>query len=137
MSENYFVINVQLPSLNDYQNVCRYNRFAAAKFKKGYEEAVQWAIIKAKNGGTLRRITAYPVELDIEWHEKDRRRDVDNIKSAAKFILDGMTKVGLIENDSRKYVSQIHDTVIDDKKTFVVVRIKDGKAQQLTIEEEQ
>lgn len=137
MSENYFVINTQLPSLNDYQNVCRYNRFAAAKFKKEYEEAIEWAILKGKNSGTLQHITAYPVELDIEWHEKDRRRDVDNIKSAAKFILDGMTKVGLIKDDSRKYIAQIHDTIVDDKKTFVIVRIKDSNNQQLTLEEEQ
>lgn len=137
MSENYFVINTQLPSLNDYQNVCRYNRFAAAKFKKEYEEAIEWAILKGKNSGTLQHITAYPVQLDIEWHEKDRRRDVDNIKSAAKFILDGMTKVRLIKDDSRKYISQIHDTIVDDKKTFVIVRIKDGNNQQLTLEEEQ
>ncbi len=123
MIENYFTIEAQLPSLNEYSNACRTNAHAGAKFKKQVEEIVAWAILKGKNSGTLRKVTDYPVELEIEWHEKDRRRDVDNIKSAAKFLLDAMSSCGVIKDDGRRYISQIHDTVIDDTTTYVVVKI--------------
>lgn len=136
MTENYFVIEVQLPSLNEYQNACRTHAQSGARFKKKVEEIITWAILKGKNSGTLRKVTDYPVQIEIEWHEKDKRRDVDNIKSAAKFILDAMTKCGVIKDDGRRYVSQIHDNVIDDKKAFVVVKILGSKIQQIKIQED-
>lgn len=136
MTENYFKIEAQLPSLNEYSNACRTHAQKGARFKKDIEEVITWAILKGKNEGTLRKVTAYPVQLEIEWHEKDKRRDVDNIKSAAKFILDAMTKCGLIKDDSRRYISQIHDNVIDDKKTFVVVKILGSNTQQIKIQED-
>jgi Holliday junction resolvase RusA-like endonuclease len=66
-----------------------------------------------------------PCEIFIEWHEKTKRRDVDNIQSAQKFILDALQQHNIIKNDSRKYVKQIHHTVIDDKRDFVIVRIEE------------
>lgn len=122
---NYFIIDAQLPSLNDYQAACRANKYSGADYKKKAQELVMWAIYQAHGKGTLRKVQTeeYPVTLNIAWHEKDRRRDVDNIKSAAKFVLDGMTKSGLIVDDGRRYVAQIHDTVIDDTNTYVVVEI--------------
>ena len=63
------------------------------------------------------------MKINIEWHEKDYKRDVDNIKSAAKFILDTMVKTKIIKDDGRKYVSQVYDLVVDDTKTKVVVEI--------------
>lgn len=123
MTGNYFIVRAQLPSLNDFIRKINHNRFDGANMKKDVEEAIAWGLLEAKREGTLRRVTEYPVELEIEWHEKDRRRDVDNIKSAAKFLLDAMTSCGVIKDDGRRYISQIHDTVIDDKETYVVVKI--------------
>lgn len=127
MSRNYFIIDAQLPSLNQYANACRSHAQEGGKYKKGYEELILWAILQAKQNGTLTKVKEYPVQIKITWHEKDKRRDVDNIKSAAKFILDAMTKSGLIKDDGRRFVSQIYDQIVDDKKTFVVVEIlKEG-----------
>lgn len=125
MERNYFTINSKMPSLNDYQAACRANKYRGASFKAETEQVVLWALFEAKRAGTLRKVRPeeYPVKLRIEWHEKDKRRDVDNIKSAAKFVLDAMTQSKLIADDSRKYVAQIHDEVIDDKRTYVVVEI--------------
>lgn len=123
MADNYFVVDTQLPSLNEYQNACRTNAHKGASFKKHVEEIVMWAILGAKSKGTLHNVEAYPAEIYFEWHEKNKRRDVDNIKSAAKFILDAMTKMGIIQDDGRRFISQIHDKVIDDKRTYVVVKI--------------
>jgi Holliday junction resolvase RusA-like endonuclease len=72
----------------------------------------------------LRRVEK-PCEIFIEWHEKTKRRDCDNIQSAQKFILDALQHCKIIENDSRKYIKQIHHTVIDDKRDFVTVRFEE------------
>lgn len=127
MTENYFVIDDKLPSLNEYQAACRRNKFAGAKFKADFEKLVTAYLMVARNKGTLRTPKSYPIEIYAEWHEKDKRRDVDNIKSAMKFILDAMTKSGVIPDDNRKFISQIHDTVIDEplKKTFVKIILKE------------
>ncbi len=126
MSErNYFLINAKLPSLNEYQDACRSSPYKGANLKTETEKTVLWALFSAKNAGTLRKVKPeeYPVKLRVWWHEKDRRRDVDNIKSAAKFVLDAMVQSKVIENDARKYVAQIYDEIVDDKQTFVVVEI--------------
>lgn len=58
-----------------------------------------------------------PIELQINWVEKDARRDRDNVSGGgAKILLDAMKQLGLIVNDSRKWVSDIrHDTSKLDK----------------------
>jgi Holliday junction resolvase RusA-like endonuclease len=59
----------------------------------------------------------------FEWHEKTKRRDADNIAFAKKFILDALVKMGVLPNDSRKYVKGFYDVIIDDKSDFVKVEI--------------
>lgn len=122
---NAFIVKAKLPSLNEYIGEMNNNRYKGNRLKKDMMELVQWNIYESANKGKCRKVkpTEYPVELHIEWHEKDRRRDVDNIKSGAKFLLDAMTGIGLIVDDGRKYISQIYDKIIDDKETFVVVEI--------------
>lgn len=121
---NELVINAQLPSLNQYQNACRSHWSKGAEFKKSIEELIGWSIRQALTKKTLRRVEQ-PCEIFIEWHEKTKRRDVDNIQSAQKFILDALQHHNIIENDSRKYIKQIHHTVIDDKRDFVIVRFEE------------
>ena len=121
---NELVINAQLPSLNQYQNACRSHWSKGADFKKSIEELIGWNIRAALTKKTLRRVEK-PCEIFIEWHEKTKRRDVDNIQSAQKFILDALQHYQIIKNDSRKYIKQIHHTIIDDKRDFVIVRFEE------------
>ena len=121
--KNFFVIDQQLPSLNEYVNKCRTHSIKGAQFKEEVEQQIWLYILRALSTKTLKRVNNYPVEINIEWHEKDYKRDVDNIKSAAKFILDTMVKTKIIKDDGRKYVSQVYDLVVDDTKTKVVVEI--------------
>lgn len=80
------MINAKLPSLNEYINACRRNKYQGAKFKRDVEEVIGWAIIEAKAKKMLQP-TCKPCKVAFEWHEKTRRRDCDNIASAKKFIL--------------------------------------------------
>ena len=59
----------------------------------------------------------------FEWHEKTKKRDADNIASAKKFILDALVKMGVLQDDSRKYVKGFYDVIVDDKTDFVKVEL--------------
>lgn len=125
---NELIIDAQLPSLNEYQYACRSHWSKGRAFKQEVEtligDFVEIALLQKK----LHRVEK-PCEIFIEWHEKTKRRDVDNIQSAQKFILDALQHYRIIKNDSRKYVKQIHHTVIDDERDFVIVRIEEREKQ--------
>ena len=123
---NEFVILGRLPGLNDYTDACRSHWSKGARMKRQVEEDIGWHILAARGAHKLRPVHG-PVSLAIEWHERDRRRDVDNIVSAKKFILDAMQKMGIIPNDNRNHVRAISDEVVDDDKDFVVVRLYEVK----------
>lgn len=119
---NSFTIKAKLPSLNEYTRACRTHRMVGAKFKEEVEEVIGWYIKQAQTAGTLSAIEK-PCEIYIDWNEKTKRRDVDNIQSSQKFILDALQKYGILKNDSRKYVKQIHHVVHDADTDFVIVRL--------------
>jgi Holliday junction resolvase RusA-like endonuclease len=121
---NYFTIKRKLPSLNDYIRACRANKYQGAKFKAEIEEAISLAIGSAQAAETLRKPEG-KVIVNIEWHEKTKKRDADNIASAKKFILDALVKNGILEDDGRKYVVGFHDTIVDDKEDYVQVELID------------
>lgn len=120
MPENVsFTIPYRLPSLNDVIADNRANRYMGAKLKKDTENGIIY-IIKAQR---VKAPEKYPVTVDIEWHEENRKRDADNIQSSQKFILDAMVKAGVLQNDSRKYVSQVRHNIVDDSESKVIVKI--------------
>lgn len=77
----------KLPSLNDYINICRRNKFEASNFKKGIEGDIIWAIRKAKIPQILK-----PIKITYTWIEKNHKRDIDNVSSSKKYILDALQK---------------------------------------------
>ena len=122
---NHFVINQKLPSLNEVIGDNRSNRYMAAKKKRDIQRDILTYIrLSCLNGDLVpqkKRCT-----ISLTWHEKTHRRDVDNIQSAQKFILDAMVEGGILEDDSRKYVSQIYHHIVDDDRDFVEVYINDS-----------
>lgn len=56
-----------------------------------------------------------PVRIHMHWVERDQRRDRDNIRSGAKFILDALVKQQRIVNDSQKWVTELTDSYSVDK----------------------
>lgn len=121
---NEVIIGAQLPTLNEYTRSNRSHWSKGAKFKQNIEDLIGWYIVKAIRVNLLHPVVK-PCELYIEWHERTKKRDVDNIQSAQKFILDALQKHNIIKNDSRRYVKQIHHNVVDDKIDYVVVRIEE------------
>lgn len=102
-----FTIHSRLPSLNEVISENRANRYKGAKLKKDTEALIIAEIKQQK----VQPVTEYPVEVFIRWLEPNRKRDVDNIQSSKKFILDAMVKAGVLVNDSQRYVEQVYDVV--------------------------
>lgn len=126
------MINAKLPSLNEYINACRRNKYQGAKFKRDVEEVIGWAIIEAKAKKMLQP-TCKPLDIVIKWHCKTQRMDTDNVQSSQKYILDALQKQKIIPNDNRKYVKQIYHQIIDDEKDFVEVFLYESGSVTLTI----
>lgn len=121
------IIQGRFPSLNEYTEGNRANRFKGASIKKSAEKQVIAAIRACK----LDKVENYPVTLNITWYEKDRRRDIDNITYATKFINDSLVKSRVIEDDSQKFVKAINNRVEVDKENprievEIVERSTDG-----------
>ncbi|MBR6987172.1 MAG: RusA family crossover junction endodeoxyribonuclease [Clostridiales bacterium] len=109
---------IKLPSLNEYVNACRSNPYVGAKMKKDSEELIGWFIKKI---APFRN----PVEVSFTWIEPNRRRDVDNISFAKKFILDALVKNGVLQDDSQKYVRALSDSFQIGKDYMIILEIKE------------
>ena len=115
-----YKVNIPLkyPSLNEYIRACRTNRFQGASMKQSCEQ--QTAIFLKKVPAVIT-----PVEIAFHWVETDKRRDLDNIAFAKKFILDAMVTQGIIPDDSQKYVVGLSDTFETGALNAVMVTIKE------------
>lgn len=105
-------IQGQLPNLNDYTKVCRTNKYAGAKMKKECEQIIS-CCIKAQIP------TAHfdaPVEMHFRWYEPNKKRDLDNICFAKKFILDALVANAVIDNDDWKHIKGFTDEFYVDKE---------------------
>lgn len=62
--------------------------------------------------------------LPLTNNEKNKRRDVDNITFATKFIQDALVKQGIIIDDSQKYINQLrHDVKVDKEYPRIEVQL--------------
>ena len=111
-------IQMRLPSANEYIRVCRKNKYCASEFKKSVEDDILMFISR------LPRFEN-PVEIHFHWVEENKKRDLDNICFAKKFILDAMVKAGKLKDDNRKCVTAFTDTFSYDKESKVILTIKE------------
>ena len=57
-----------------------------------------------------------PAYIAFEWFTKDRRVDPDNVRFAAKYILDGLTKARVLPDDSMRWIRGFKDYFAVDKE---------------------
>ncbi len=96
-------IPLKMPSCNEYINACRYNKYKGAKMKKDIQDKI---------GNYLTSLPYFekPVKIDFIWQEGNKRRDLDGICFAKKFILDTLVKYGKLKDDNRKNVCGFTDS---------------------------
>jgi Holliday junction resolvase RusA-like endonuclease len=117
-----YVIEGRLPSLNDYIGAQRSpNHSYANRYKQ------KWTDVCAKACASV-PVFSEPVSVSIVWYERDRRRDLDNVTAATKFVLDGLVHAGKLRDDSQKYVKNIeHRVEVDKERPRVEVEIRTWK----------
>lgn len=110
------ILEGKLPSLNEYVRACRANARYSNKLKRNVEEVLMWQM------GRLRKIET-PCFISFEWHEKNRRRDKDNVAFGKKFILDAMQKAEKLVNDGNNYIQGFSDRFVYGDWQGVILRI--------------
>lgn len=100
---NHFIIPARLPGLNELISANRANRYKGAALKKETDTLICFSIRAAVRSGECWPVTL-PAAVHLHFQERNRRRDLDNIFSGSKFILDAMKAEGIIRDDSQRYV---------------------------------
>ena len=115
------VVEGRFPSLNDFISAERANRHVGAKMKRRETDRARAAAVAA---GMPRFVG--PVSVRFLWVERDRRRDLDNVAFAKKFVLDGLVEAGVLEDDGQRHVAALQDTFeVDPARPRVVVEVED------------
>ena len=114
-------IPMKLPSLNEYIDACKIQK---GKWNKGNQmkQDYQNDMIPF-----LSKMPKYnnPIKVHFLWIEENKRRDLDNVCFAKKFILDAMVKAGKLKDDNRKFVQGFTDDFEYGKKAKVVLEIEE------------
>lgn len=116
-----FVIEKRLPSLNDYVDVCRYGKYQAATWKKRIDNLIALYIRSQLKGLQIEK----QVYVHIHFVEENMRRDVDNVYSASKYILDALVKMKVLKNDNPKHVKDIFYSHEYAKQSKIIVRLEE------------
>ena len=114
-------IPFRLPSLNEYikaSKVIKGKWNAGNQMKQNIQEDIMYFINKLPK-------YEKPVEIHFHWIEENKKRDLDNICYAKKFILDALVKAGKLKNDNRKYVAGFRDTFEYAKESKVILEIRE------------
>ena len=116
----------RLPSLNEYVNICRNNKYGAGKHKKDIENRILWYL---KN---VKQKIDKPVFVKFVWYEKTKKRDKDNVAFAKKYILDALQKSGILPNDNNQYISGFSDYFVYGNCDKVSITLTDAPQDATT-----
>lgn len=121
--EYLLVIPGRLDNLNDYISAERSNRYKGAKMKSDNEKAVIYAIKKCLKGVRIEK----PVFMEYLWVEKNKRRDLDNISSfGRKVIQDSLVGSHVLKNDGWKEIVGFSDSFeVDSDNPRIEVLIRE------------
>lgn len=98
----------------------RTNRFGGAALKKKMNELVSSQLEDAVH-------IVKPCTIHFEWLYSSRH-DFDNIRFACKYVLDGMQKAGVLENDNQNFVLGFDGdkfTKVDKGEEGVIVTVNE------------
>lgn len=112
-----------LNNLNDYISAERTNRHKGAKMKADNGNIVAVAIRQCMRGVRIEK----PVKMHYTWYEPNKRRDLDNISSfGRKVIQDILVQCGVLKDDGWKYVVGFSDRFeVDKNNPRIEVLIKE------------
>lgn len=116
-----FIIDTKLPSLNEYTQINRYNKFAGNKMKADNQSFIRGCIYSQLGKIEIEK----PVMVHLTWVEDSKKRDLDNIRFSVKFILDALVQTGVLKNDNWRYVKGFTDDFKYEKRAKVIVELEE------------
>lgn len=121
--EYLLIIPGRLDNLNDYISAERSHRYKGAKMKSNNEATVICAIRKCLKGVRIEK----PVFMEYLWVEKDKRRDLDNISSfGRKVIQDSLVHSHVLKDDGWRNITGFLDAFcVDAENPRIEVRIRE------------
>lgn len=116
---NIITVYGELPDLNTIIDKSKSHWANYSKMKKIYTSRVARAAIGAQK--------VKKADIDIIYYCKNRRKDPDNIIGGGnKFVLDGLVKAGVIENDGWRHVNSLNCRCrLDKDNPRVEIRIRE------------
>lgn len=114
----------KLPTTNEITQANRGNIYKGAQQKKKFTNLIAYEC-KAQKIPKINK----KVDIACYWYRKDQRTDKDNISGGIKFILDGMQKAGVLENDGWKEIGNIYHYFKKDKENKVIVKLTEHKEE--------
>ena len=112
-SSHKLVFPGKLPSLNEFISACNKNPKAGGRMKWEDQNKVEWFIRSQLRGVRIKK----PVTMLYTWYEPNRKRDLDNISSyGRKVIQDALVHCGVIHNDGWKQILGFSDRFYVDRK---------------------
>ena len=113
MASISITIDGRLSGLNEYTRACRNNKYAGARLKAENENKVIYSIMHsdAWNAHITKK-----VKIVYKWYEANKKRDLDNIAFAKKFIQDALVKNGVLDNDGWANIVGFSDEFYIDKE---------------------
>ena len=107
-----FTIEGTLDNLNDYIREINRNRHKGNTLKKENQAICKMYILKQLRGVHI----DIPVRLHFRWYEVNKKRDLDNISSfGRKVIQDALVECGVLKNDGWNYITGFTDSFFIDK----------------------
>ena len=102
-----------MDNLNDYTSACRTNQYKGGQMKAKNENVCKLHIKSQLRGVRIEK----KVYMRYRWFEKDRRRDLDNVSSfGRKVIQDALVECGVLKNDGWKNIVGFSDDFFVDPK---------------------
>ena len=116
------VLEIEFPTMNEIINIAKKHWTKYANMKKQYTDFVVW---NTKKYAKIHE----QVDITFIWWCKNKRKDKDNIMAGQKFILDGLQKT-ILDNDNWKCVRNItHKFEVDKYNPRVEVLLKEFKEE--------
>ena len=116
-----FEVNKRLMGLNEYTKYNRTNKYAGAEAKKKEQQYIINCIKQQLGNIKINK----PVIGHFTWIEENKRRDLDNICFAKKFILDALVQAGVLQDDNRKIVTNFTDSFEHSNSSKVIVELEE------------
>lgn len=93
--------------------------------RRGHKDYFGWLVKKALQKAKIEPIKTFPVDLVFDFGMKGRRYDASNCSYMAKLIEDWLARLGVLPDDSPKYVDSVTLTTHKAKADVCFLEIRE------------